>query len=97
MNGQLPVSLLLGSALTSEAELPDNSTRTRHDPLLHAGKRGKIILTVVVVALLGLGYLGWTGELAKFVKKVITVEQSEQPLNTTAAPGTRKDPPSGGK
>lgn len=97
VNGQLPVSLLLGSALTSEAELPDNSTRTRHDPLLHAGKRGKIILTVVVVALLGLGYLGWTGELAKFVKKVITVEQSEQPLNTTAAPGTRKDPPSGGK
>ncbi|WP_298069619.1 ABC transporter permease [uncultured Mailhella sp.] len=75
VNGQLPVNLLLGRALTSEAALPGNATRTGHDPLRETGRTGKAVLAVLIAALLGLGYLGWTGELAPLLKKAVTVEQ----------------------
>ncbi len=86
VNGQLPINLVLGRALTSEAALPGNATRTRHDPLHESGKTGKLILAALLAALLGVAYLGWTGDLARLAKKAVTVEQSAAPAPATSAP-----------
>ena len=84
VNGQLPINLMLGRALTSEAVLPSNATRTRHDPLRQHGKSGKWILALVLAAALGVGYLAYTGTLMKLVKLAVTVEQVEKPAEVPA-------------
>ena len=84
VNGQLPINLMLGSALTSEAVLPSNATRTRLDPLRQHGKYGKLILALVLAGAIGVGYLAYTGTLMKLVKLAITVEQVEKPAEAPA-------------
>lgn len=89
VNGQLPINLPLGRALTSEAALPGNATRTRHDPLRESGKTGKLVLAAILAALLGLGYLGWTGDLGRLAKKAVTIDA---PAPEQAAPATAPAP-----
>lgn len=84
VNGQLPINLMLGRELTSEAVLPSNATRTRQDPLLQKTKYGKLILAAVLAAAIGVGYLAYTGTLMKLVKLAITVEQVEKPAEAPA-------------
>ena len=84
VNGQLPINLMLGRALTSEAVLPCNATRTRHDPLRTKSKTGKFILALVLAAALGIGYLAYDGTLMKLLKLAVTVEQIEKPAATPA-------------
>ena len=86
VNGQLPVNLVLGSALTSEASLPRNATRTRHDPLRQKSKAGKIIMACILAASLGVGYLVYTYEstVMKYLKMAVTVEMPEKPAENPA-------------
>jgi len=79
VNGQLPINLMLGRALTSEAALPCNSTRTRQDPLKQKSKTGKLIMALVLAAAIGVGYLAYDGTLSKLIKLAITVEQPAAP------------------
>ncbi|WP_458400547.1 ABC transporter permease [Mailhella sp.] len=79
VNGQLPVNLLLGSALTSEAVLPKNATRTRHDPLMQKSRTGKFILAAVLASAIGIGYLAYDGTLMKYLKLAFTVEMPAKP------------------
>lgn len=85
VNGQLPVNLVLGSALTSEAVLPRNATRTRQDPLRQKSKAGKFVLAIILAAALGIGYLAYDGSLMKLIKLAVTVEMPEKPAADTAA------------
>lgn len=84
VNGQIPINLVLGAELTSEAILPRNSTRTKHDPLHQKTKTGKLILGLVMCCLLGLGYLGWNGTLTRLIDAAV---QIEQPAAAPAAEG----------
>ena len=86
VNGQLPVNLVLGSALTSEAALPRNATRTRHDPLRQKSKTGKLIMALILAASLGVGYLAYEGTLMKLIKLAVTVEMPAKPADAPAAP-----------
>jgi hypothetical protein len=86
VNGQLPVSLLLGCALTSEASIPDNSSRTRNDPLMQTSRTGKFLIAVIIVLLMGLGYLGWTGDLARVAKMAVSVEQPDTSSSASTPP-----------
>ncbi|MBR5883395.1 MAG: hypothetical protein IKY97_08000 [Mailhella sp.] len=86
VNGQLPVNLVLGSALTSEASLPRNATRTRHDPLRQKSKAGKLIMALILAASLGVGYLVYSYEstVMKYLKMAVTVEMPEKPAENPA-------------
>lgn len=86
VNGQLPVNLVLGSALTSEAALPHNATRTRHDPLRQKSRTGKLIMALILAAAIGVGYLAYDGTLMKLVKLAVTVEMPEKTDDKPAAP-----------
>ena len=86
VNGQLPVNLVLGSALTSEAALPHNATRTRHDPLRQKSRTGKLIMALILAAAIGVGYLAYEGTLMKLVKLAVTVEMPEKSADKPAAP-----------
>ena len=88
VNGQLPVNLVLGSALTSEASLPRNATRTRHDPLRQKSKTGKLILAAILAAVLGAGYLAYKYDdiVMKYLKMAVTVEMPAKPAEVPAAP-----------
>ena len=84
VNGQLPVNLVLGSALTSEATLPRNATRTRHDPLRQKSRTGKIIMALILAASVGVGYLAYEGTLMKLIKLAVTVEMPAKPADAPA-------------
>lgn len=86
VNGQLPVNLALGSALTSEASLPRNATRTRHDPLRQKSKAGKLIMALILAASLGAGYLVYSYEstVMKYLKMAVTVEMPEKAAENPA-------------
>ena len=84
VNGQLPVNLVLGSALTSEAVLPRNATRTRHDPLRQKSKTGKLIMALILAAAVGVGYLAYEGTLMKLIKLAVTVEMPAKPADAPA-------------
>ncbi len=84
VNGQLPVNLVLGSALTSEAALPRNATRTRHDPLRQKSKTGKLIMALILAAAVGVGYLAYEGTLMKLIKLAVTVEMPAKPADAPA-------------
>jgi len=84
VNGQLPVNLVLGSALTSEAALPRNATRTRHDPLRQKSKTGKLIMALILAAAVGVGYLAYDGTLMKLIKLAVTVEMPAKPADAPA-------------
>ena len=84
VNGQLPVNLVLGSALTSEAALPRNATRTRHDPLRQKSRTGKLIMALILAAAVGVGYLAYEGTLMKLIKLAVTVEMPAKPADAPA-------------
>ena len=84
VNGQLPVNLVLGSALTSEAALPKNATRTRHDPLRQKSRTGKLIMALILAAAVGVGYLAYEGTLMKLIKLAVTVEMPAKPADAPA-------------
>ena len=84
VNGQLPVNLVLGSALTSEATLPRNATRTRHDPLRQKSKTGKLLMALFLAAAIGVGYLAYEGTLMKLMKLAFTVEMPAKPAEAPA-------------
>ncbi len=89
VNGQLPINLMLGRALTSEAALPCNSTRTRRDPLKQKSKTGKLVMALVLAAAIGVGYLAYDGTLAKLIKLAVTVEQPAEPAAPAPAAPTK--------
>ena len=79
VNGRIPINFFLGSALTAQAALPHNATRTSDDPLSkESSKRPAVVAAIVLAAVISLGVLFWFKEHPKmptWVRAVITAVQ----------------------
>ncbi|OCG38984.1 phage holin family protein [Gilliamella sp. Bif1-4] len=81
INGQVKINLMLGSLLTSKAQLPTNAKRNLRDPMKQ--RHNKLVIIFWLAILLGVGVTGsWLWH-EGYLDRYIEQHNQEQPQNKT--------------
>lgn len=91
VNSWLPINLMLGKALTSVAELPDNSTRSFRDPLRKPARWRWLALAVTLVVTMAAGWWLFTREVEPDVETAARVAAEEAQKVLTDIERARED------